>query len=200
MLVSHLPPSLLDTYSLSTPSLWCNVLWIVISFLVLWSICISSSLVHFTKGPEYLTRGTVQVFIPLIRFLLDSFVSSGILVLLSYSFLILSFISTCLMVSASKIPKYLYVSFSPSVLILSWFGSSNYYHDIISYYDQILIVIMIIIKLCWRLEPTWLSLTTRPYGPSLLAGPLDCILCPHGANISYCWLTNTGVSMYRNHL
>ena len=28
------------------------------------------------------------------------------------------------MVSASKIPKYLYVSFSPSVLILSWFGSS----------------------------------------------------------------------------
>ena len=37
---------------------------------------------------------------------------------------ILSFISTCLMVSASMIPKYLYVLFSASVLILSWFGSS----------------------------------------------------------------------------
>ena len=44
----------------------------VISFLVLWSICLSSSLVHFRKGPEYLTRGTAQVFIPLIRFLLES--------------------------------------------------------------------------------------------------------------------------------
>ena len=29
------------------------------------------------------------------------------------------------MVSASKMPKYFYVSFVPNVLILSWFGSSN---------------------------------------------------------------------------
>ena len=34
----------------------------VISFLVLWSICLSSFLFHFTKGPEYLARGTAQVF------------------------------------------------------------------------------------------------------------------------------------------
>ena len=27
------------------------------SFMVLWSVCLSSSLVHFKNGPEYLTRG-----------------------------------------------------------------------------------------------------------------------------------------------
>ena len=64
----------------------------VISSLVLWSICLSSSLVHLRKGPEYLTRGTAQVFIPLMRFLLESFVSSGFLLLPRYSFRILSFI------------------------------------------------------------------------------------------------------------
>ena len=86
MLASPLPPSVLETYSLSTSSLGCNALCIVISFLVLWSIYLSSSLVHLRKGPEYLTRGTAQVFMPLIRFLLLSFVSSSFLVLLRYSF------------------------------------------------------------------------------------------------------------------
>ena len=85
MLVSPLPPSFLDTYSLSTSSLECYALCMIISFLVLWSICLSS-LVHFKNGPEYLTRGTAQVSIPLIRFLLHSFVSSSCLVLLKYSF------------------------------------------------------------------------------------------------------------------
>ena len=103
VLASPLPPPFLDTYSLSTSSLECNTLCMVISFLVLWFICLISSLVHFRKGPEYLTR----VFIPLIRFRLESFVSSSFLVLLGYSFWIFFFISTCLMVSASKIPKYL---------------------------------------------------------------------------------------------
>ena len=51
------------TYSLSTSSLGCNTLCMLISFLVLWSICLSSSLVHFKKGPEYLTKYTAQVFI-----------------------------------------------------------------------------------------------------------------------------------------
>ena len=63
-------PSLLDTYSLSTSSLGCNALCMVVSFLVLWSICLSSSLVLFNNGPEYLTRGTAQLFIPLTMFLL----------------------------------------------------------------------------------------------------------------------------------
>ena len=124
MLASSLPPAFLGTYSLSSSSLGCKALCIVISFLVLWSICISSSLVHLRKSPEYLTSSTAQVFISLIRFLLLSFVSSSFLVLLRYSFWFFSFISTCLMVSASKILKYLKVSFSASVFILSWFGSS----------------------------------------------------------------------------
>ena len=61
MLASPLPPSFLDTYNLSTSSLGCNVLSIVISFFVLWSICLSSSLVNLRKGPVYLTRCTDQV-------------------------------------------------------------------------------------------------------------------------------------------
>ena len=36
----------------------------VISFLVLWSIC--STQIDFKNGPDYLLRGTAQVFIPLI--------------------------------------------------------------------------------------------------------------------------------------
>ena len=75
MLASRLPPSFLDTYSLATSSQVCKALYIVISFLFLWSICLSSSLVHLRKDPEYLTSGPAQVFIPLIRFLLLSFVS-----------------------------------------------------------------------------------------------------------------------------
>ena len=62
MLASPLPPSFLDTYSLST-SLGCKDLHMVISFLVLWPICLSSLLIHFKNRPEYLTRETVQIFI-----------------------------------------------------------------------------------------------------------------------------------------
>ena len=53
MLASPLPPSFVDTYSLSTASLGCSALCMVINFLVLWSICLSISLNHFRKGPEY---------------------------------------------------------------------------------------------------------------------------------------------------
>ena len=84
MLTRPLPPSFLETYSLSVSSLGCSALCIVISFLVLWSICRSSSLVHFKNGPEYLIMGTAHVFIPLKRFLLQSLVSKSFLVLLRY--------------------------------------------------------------------------------------------------------------------
>ena len=50
MLANPLPLSFLDTYCMSTSSLWCSALCMVISFLVLWSICLSSSPVHFRKG------------------------------------------------------------------------------------------------------------------------------------------------------
>ena len=58
--VLFLPPSVIN--SPSTSSLGCDALCIVISFLVLWFICLSS-LVHFTKGPEYLTSGTANGYL-----------------------------------------------------------------------------------------------------------------------------------------
>ena len=67
MLTNPLSP-FLDTYNLSTLSLGCKALCIVVSFLVLWSIYLSSSLVHLKNNPEYLPRGTAQVFIPLMSF------------------------------------------------------------------------------------------------------------------------------------
>ena len=61
--------SFFSWYSLSMSSLGCKVLCIII-FLVLWSICFSSSLVHFMYGPEYLSRRTGPVFIGLLLLLL----------------------------------------------------------------------------------------------------------------------------------
>ena len=61
--------------------------------------CTSSSIVchlaHFSSenSPEYLTRGTAQVFIPLKIFLLQSLVLKSSFILLRNSFLIISFIS-----------------------------------------------------------------------------------------------------------
>ena len=60
---------------------------IVINFLVLLPICLSSSFVYFNNGPEYLTDEIVQVFIPLQSLLLRS-----VLVHPRYSFLIFSFL------------------------------------------------------------------------------------------------------------
>ena len=68
-----------------------TILQVLFSFSFFFFFCLSSSLVHLRKGLEYLTRCTAQVFIPLIRFLLLSFVSSSFLVLLRYSFWIFSF-------------------------------------------------------------------------------------------------------------
>ena len=102
-------------YMQSMWSLGFKALCIVINFFVLWSIC-------FKNGPEYLIRRTAQVFIPLMRFLLQSLVLRSFL-LLKYIF-IFSFISACLIISVSNIPKFLKFFFSPSILKLSWFGSS----------------------------------------------------------------------------
>ena len=109
MLVSPLPPFFLDTY--------CRSFCMVISFLVLWSICLSSSLVHFKNGPEYPMWGTAHVSISLIRFLLYSFVSSNFLVLLKYSFLI--FLSSPL-VWWYQLPR------CPSICRFLFSGRSNF--------------------------------------------------------------------------
>ena len=73
MLASPLLPSLLDTYILSTSSLGCNALYMAISFLVLWSICLSSSLIHFKNGPEYFTSGDSSGIYPFDKVFIESF-------------------------------------------------------------------------------------------------------------------------------
>ena len=77
VLAGEFPVSLFffDAYSLSISSHEGIAVCIVINFLVLGSIYLSSSIVHFKNDPEYLTWGTVQVFIPLMRFLMQSLVS-----------------------------------------------------------------------------------------------------------------------------
>ena len=65
------------------------------------------SVLEFRNEPEYFTSGTAQLFIPLMRFLLKNSVLRCFPALLRNFFLILSFISAYLMVSASNIPMYL---------------------------------------------------------------------------------------------
>ena len=94
-------------YNLSKSSLVCKTSCIVISFFVLWSICLI-----FFSGPLHewsrvFYDVSPQVFMPFIKFLLYSFVSSDFLVLQRYSLSIFSFLSTCLIKSASNMPKYL---------------------------------------------------------------------------------------------
>ena len=74
MLASHLPPSFPDAYSLSTSSLGCNSICMAISFLILRSICLSSSLVNFKKVPN-IKRGMHYYFdkIGVVKFYLSSF-------------------------------------------------------------------------------------------------------------------------------
>ena len=122
-------------------------------FLFLCSICLSSSLVHFKNGSGYfIRRGCPSVYhFKISAILIDS---SCLLVLLRYSVLILPSISTCLIISAFYIAKYLSSSssscrvgstdisdplsvlfpivhrsicrfhFFPSIRIFSWIGTS----------------------------------------------------------------------------
>ena len=64
--------SFLDINIQSISSLGYKALCIVIYFLIPWSICLSSSLAYFKNGPEYVTKGTAQVFICLMVLLLQT--------------------------------------------------------------------------------------------------------------------------------
>ena len=89
---------------LSMFSLGFKALCIVISFLVFSSIYLSSSFIYFKNAAKYLRReGQISCF----SLWWDSCCRAWFLI-----------------VFTSKIPKYLLVSFPPSVLILPWFGSS----------------------------------------------------------------------------
>ena len=76
MLVCPLPPSLLNIYSQSPIPLGSKTLCIVINFLVLWSICLSTSPVYFQNNPEYFTRRTTHVFSLLQNYMVSSNYSS----------------------------------------------------------------------------------------------------------------------------
>ena len=75
-------------------SLGCKARCIVIGLLVLGSISLSSSLVYFKNGTEYLNRETAQVFIRLMGFPLYSLLLSTVLVLLKCFFFIFFLSST----------------------------------------------------------------------------------------------------------
>ena len=114
-----------------------KALCIVINFIVLKSICHNTSLVYFNNGPEYITRITAQVFIPLIRFLLLSLVSRSFRVCLRYAFLVFSFISTCLIVICFQYSQVLVIFFfskcSDSFLVwrfypFRYFSFSTFYY------------------------------------------------------------------------
>ena len=95
---------------------WCTI----IRFLVRLSISRCFPFVYYKNVPKYLTgRETAKVFIYLTRFLLNSLVSSSFLVLLRYFLSIFSFISSCLMVSASNISKY-FIFFQTFRIFLIW--------------------------------------------------------------------------------
>ena len=87
--------SFFSWYKLSMSSFGWKVLCIVSNFLVLWSICLSSSLIHFKNGPGYLTRETTQVFIPFIRFPQQNFVSISFLIILRFSYFFHSSLFDC---------------------------------------------------------------------------------------------------------
>ena len=59
---------------------------IIINFLIPLSIWLSSSQITFKNGPKYFTIKTAQVFIPFIKFQLQSLVLSSFLICLMYSF------------------------------------------------------------------------------------------------------------------
>ena len=98
----------------------CKALCIVITILILWSLCLSSSFVYVKKGPENLTRGTAQA----LTFLLQTLIREVFLFFWDTLSLLFSSFPVCLIVSAFDIPWYLLFSFFPRVMIVSWFGSS----------------------------------------------------------------------------
>ena len=74
--------------TLSMSSLVSKALCIVLIFHVLCFIFLNSCFVYFKNGPEYLIKGTAKMFIPLMRFLQQSSVTSRFFVFLSYFFLL----------------------------------------------------------------------------------------------------------------
>ena len=90
------------------------------SFLVLWFICLSSSLVYFKNGSEYLTRGTAKAFITLIRFLLKLSRSSRLL----FCFCFVLFFLFFLFLFFFFFVLFCFVLFFVVTVVVFWWGSS----------------------------------------------------------------------------
>ena len=73
----------------------CKVLYIVINFLVIGYICLSSLRVHFKNGLVNFTKGTAQVFIHMMNFLLQGLVARSFLVLLRFFLILFLFVWWC---------------------------------------------------------------------------------------------------------
>ena len=125
MLPNTLLLTFLDSYNISLLSLRYKALSIVINFYVFWAICLSFSLVYFKNGPNYLTRETTQLFIALMRFLLQALVSRSFLVRLSYFFLVFFFFHFYLFVDIRFQYHQIFVIFLFSIHPdFFWFGCS----------------------------------------------------------------------------
>ena len=111
--------SSLNIYNVSMSSIRSKTLGTLINLTILWSICQISSLAHFKKSPEYLKKVEYE---SVKTFQLQSLVTRKPLFLQMY--FLTAFFSACLMVSSSYIPKYLKFSFTPSLRMLSLFGTS----------------------------------------------------------------------------
>ena len=93
-------PSILGIYSLSVSLCRWYILFIVIIFCVFLSMTFSSPFFHFSIPALYLTKDTACILTVFPPFNFDDV---SCLTLLYYSFLILSFISVCIMSLANKI-------------------------------------------------------------------------------------------------
>ena len=81
---------------------------IVINFFVIWSLCLSSSIVDFKNDTEYLTRKVPHMFILLMRFLLEWwFRETFSFFWCTHFHFFFFFIPASLMKSASNITEYL---------------------------------------------------------------------------------------------
>ena len=116
-LISSPPSSFLDRYIFCSITSWVQLLFIVITFLVIPSMFWSSFFVHLIT-PPYRNKATVYMFTALILlppFNLEFIINFSVR---RYSYLRVSFISFSFTLSGSIIPRCLYHS-SPTFLIVS---------------------------------------------------------------------------------
>ena len=102
-------PTFLDTYSVSTSSLWCRALIIVINFLVLSSICLLLSILTTVLS---ILQELLRCLYLRCTFCCRTWFREVFSFFWSTHLLFFSFIFNCSMASASNILKYLSFSFS----------------------------------------------------------------------------------------